>query len=367
MIKKITAAFLAAVMCILSLGACAKDSSPAVMTLCDFEISANKYNYWASTSKANILSSYSDTKDTAEFWAGEYEDGVSYSEYFDSLILDDVKKILVCQKIYNDERLSLSDEAKKTIDEGIAMLISEYAEGKKDVMNASLAPYGANVDILSDIYTMEAKRECVFEYLFGEEGKLRLDDVALEEYYKDNFLHIQIIYVNDKYEYVLDGEGNYTTNTDGTYATRALTEEAKAEKAATVEAVKAALEAGEDFDAVYEEYSEMKSYPGGYYFSPDMSYSAGVFYELCEVAADLEEGDWTAYDGASGTYVIKLLENEEGAWKADTNGDFFADFESTAARAAFSEYLSDMFEDIKVDSEYIAKYSVSKVEANFAF
>ena len=367
MVKKICAVVLAAEMCVLSLASCAKDTSVAVMTLGDFEISANKYNYWASTSKANILSSYTDTKDTAEFWAGEYESGMSYSEYFDSLILDDVKKILACQKIYNDERLSLSDEARATIDEGIAMLISEYAGGKKDVMNASLAPYGANVDILSEIYTMEAKRECVFEYLYGEGGKLELDDAALEEYYKNNFVHIQIIYVNDKYEYVLDADGKYTTNTDGTYATRALSEEAKAEKAATIEAVTSALEAGEDFDALYEKHSEMKSYPGGYYFSPDMSYSAGVFYELCEASKEMSLGEWTAYDSASGTYIIKLLENEEGAWKADVNGDFFADFESTAARAAFSEYLSAMFGDIKVDSEYIEKYSVSKVEANFTF
>lgn len=365
--RRLTAALLACIMCVGIFASCAADTSPEVLTLDSYKITANMYNYWASTSKANFLSADSSAADTEQFWSSEYASGVSFGEYCDSLIQNDIKKTLICLKLFDDEKLSLPDETVKAIDDGIELYLNEYADGNKNTFNATLAKYGANMDILRNIYIAEAKREMLYNHLYGEGGRLALTDADKEEFFMERYYHLQIIYINDKFEQVTDEEGNYVTNADGTYATRALSEEEEAKKKAAIDAVKAGIEAGEDFNALYEKYSEMKSYKDGYYFSPDASYGSTLFNILASEIAAVEIGKTTVYESDGGTYIMKRYENGSGDWKKEAYSDFFSDFDSTASLAAFAEYIEPYFAQITADTEKISEYSIKTVTPNYSF
>ncbi len=360
----------AALLALCLLASCTGDSSEVVISAADTSsanITANMYHYWACTSKANFMYSYTDIEDTEKFWQSEYENGKTYAQYLDALVLDDIKTTAVCLSLYNEYRLSLSDSVTASIDKELDDYLSEYAAGNKNTLNSALSSYGANIEILRAVKIAEAKRNLVYEYLFGEGGEKALDDKALEEYYQNNYYRFQIIYINNKYEYVLDKDGNYTTNTDGTYVTRALSGEALDKKTAAINSVRDGIEAGEDFDTLYEKYSEQKSYANGYYFTAGGSYANAVFYKLIADIAGIKEGETVVSEYDSGTYIMKRLELDEGAWEQSVNKDFFDTFEALAANAAFRTYTAELFDDLTVNNILISNYSVAKVKANNRF
>ncbi len=367
---KILKILAAVALCVSLLASCTGDSSEVVISCADTstaDITANMYNYWASTSKANFMYSYSDIEDTDEFWQSKYEEGKTYAQYLDSLILNDIKTTAVCLSLYNEHRLSLSDSVKESIDAEINEYLTEYASGNKNTLNSALSRYGANMDILRTVKEAEAKRDLVYEYLYGTGGENKLDSAALEEYYQNNYYHFQIIYINNKYEYVLDDDGNYTTNSDGTYVTRAISVESLEAKNAAVSAVTDGLAAGVSFDELYTEYSEQQSYTNGYYFSSSGSYNNAVFYKLIRDIAGIGEGETVVSEYDSGTYIMQRLALDEGAWNQNINSDFFDSFETLAANAAFRTYTSELFDKLTVNHDIISYYSVADVNANDRF
>ena len=364
----------ALLLCITLLVSCSGDSSKVVISAKDTssaDITANMYNFWASTSKANFINTYSDVSDTDDFWQSEYSDGLTYADYLDGLVLEDVKTTAVCMMLYNEYRLSLTDSVKDSIESEISDYLTEYAGGNKSTLNSALSKYGANIDILRNIKTANAKRTLVFSYLFGEGGEKALTDTDFEQYYMDNYYRCQIIYINNKFEYVLDENGNYTTNTDGSYVTRALTGEALEKKNAAIKAVNDGLAEGRSFDELYKEYSEEQesigSYTNGFYLTTGESYGKGVFYNLIADINNTEVGGSVCVEYDEGTYIIKRLELDEGAWKQSVNSDFFASFETLATNDAFRQFTSEYFEQLTVDQTLISNYSIAKVNANNRF
>lgn len=369
-IKRTLGLILALILCVSALSSCTGDSSAVVISYADTssaDITANMLNYWFSTGKGNFMSSYSDVKDTDEFWQSEYKDGISYEEYLNTLLLEDVKTTAVCLMLYNEYRLSLPDSTRDAIDGELEDLLSEYAGGNKNTLNSALSRYGANMTIYKNILLAEAKRDLVFSYLFGEGGELECDDAAKSKYCEENYYHFQIIYVNNKFEYVTDKDGKVTTNPDGTYATHALSGSALTEKNDKIAAVRNGLAAGEDFDSLYDKYSEEKAYKNGYYFTAGDTYASPVFYYLIADVAELEVGETHVSEYDSGTYIIKRLETETDAWENTENKDFFANFDTIVANAAFRNNTSTYFDKLTVNETLLENYSISKVNSNTRF
>ena len=367
---KILKILAAALLCASLLASCTGDSSNVVISAegtQSADISANMYNYWASTSKANFMYSYTDIEDTDEFWQSEYEEGKTYAQYLDSLVLEDIKTTAVCLSLYNEMRLSLTESQKKAIDNTIDGYLTEYAGGNKNTLNSALSAYGANMTILRQVKEAEAKRTLVYDYLYSEGGEKALTSRDYEKYYQDNYYHFQIIYINNKYEYVLDADGNYTTNADGTYVTRALSGDALEKKAQSIKAVADGIAAGEDFDSLFNTYSEQKTYANGYYFTASDSYSNAIFYKLIGDISEIEVGETVTSEYDSGTYIMKRLPLDEGAWNQSVNKDFFNTFKTLASNAAFRVFTAEQFERLSVDTELISKYSVAKVNSNDLF
>lgn len=360
----------ASIICLAILTSCTGDSSNVVISAegtQSADISANMYNYWASTSKANFIHSYTDIKDTDEFWQSEYEEGKTYAQYLDSLVLEDIKTTAVCLSLYNEMRLSLTDSQREAIDKNINGYLTEYANGNKNILNNALSAYGANMTILRAVKEAEAKRTLVYDFLFSEGGEKALTAEDYEKYYQDNYYRFQIIYINNKYEYVLDEKGNYTTNADGTYVTRALSGDSLDQKNQTIKNVSDKIAAGEDFDLLYNAYSEEKAYANGYYFTASDSYTNAVFYKLIGDIAAIEIGETVISEYDSGTYIMKRLPLDEGAWNQSINKDFFGSFKAIASNAAFRVFCAERFDKLTIDTETISRYSVSRVKANDLF
>ncbi|MBQ7836391.1 MAG: hypothetical protein IJ389_03970 [Clostridia bacterium] len=366
--------FMVALLVISLLTSCSGDSSAVVISATDTSsanITANMYNFWASTSKANFMNTYADVTDSHEFWNSEYAEGLTYAGYLDNLVLEDIKTTAVCMMLYNEYRLSLPDSAKQLVEDEINDYITEYAGGNKSTLNSALSKYGANIDILRSVKMANAKRSLVFSHLFGEGGEKALTDSDYEQYYQNNYYRCQIIYINNKFEYVLDEDGNYTTNTDGTYVTRAITGEALDKKNAAIKAVNDGIAQGKSFEELYEEYSEEKdsigTYTNGFYLTMGESYGKPIFYKLIGDIAETDINGTACVEYDEGTYIIKRLELDEEAWKQTVNGDFFASFETLATNEAFRLFTREHFDRLTVDETIISNYSIAKVNANNRF
>lgn len=343
------------------------DTTPAVMELDGAEVTAAMYHYWASSAKGSYIYSYEDVTNTEDCWQQELSEGLTVGEYFDSVTLETVKSNLVAMKLFEDYNLKITSAEKKSVDDYISDLVKEYADGSEKMLDTVLSEYGINIKLLKTLYLEETKTTKVFDYLYGDGGRKALSDSDYEKYYNESYVHFQLIYINDKYQYVTDEKGNNVTDEDGYYKTEELDGEKKTEKEKKIASVESALAAGEDFYDLYEKYSELTEYENGYYYPVNEAFTDEVFYQLTAAAQKAEKDEVVKVDTDSGTCFMLKLENDSGAWKKDQNSDFFDGFTETVKENAFRETLRGYFDDITVDTDAIAEFSVTKVTPSYTF
>ena len=132
-------------------------------------ISVNQYQLLLSRVKASLYyAGYS--VDSATFWDMVIDsEGNTYDEYFRNAALNDAKRYLAAAVIFDEEGLVLPQSYKDAIDEDIEEYIRDA--GSKSALNSTLSAYGVNVDMLRDLYELEAKYAYVQAYLYGSEGE----------------------------------------------------------------------------------------------------------------------------------------------------------------------------------------------------
>lgn len=334
-------------------------------------VTANMYQYWASAYKGVFSYSYADYADNDSFWGMELPGGGTVLEYLDSLVLDNVKRTMVCSELYDKMGYRLEDSAYEAIDERLHSLEADYAGGSRNSFNEILSVYGVNRKILRQIYVMEAKVDALKEVLFAGGGELELTDAGRAAYYEENYAKVQLILINDAYKYKVSEDGYYYYDeTTGTYITEELTETELAEKKAKIAAVDTALETGGDFYKLMEEYSETgdyygdeNPYPNGYYLTQTMDFIAEVTTAAFEMAA----GEVKKVETDDGTFYLLRENLDEKAWAKKENEDFFPDYDETVKQAAYLDYLSPYLADVTVEKELIAAYSLKNVTANYRY
>lgn len=346
---------------------CGKDSSPPVLTLGNVSISENVYHYWASTYKGDFLYRYEDVENTEDFWNGELIDGMSAAEYFDEIILENVQYTLVCMQLFEEYGLMISASEKENIQERVSDYLKEYAQGNRNLLNQALGEYGVNMELLEKIYIDDAKATKVYEYLYGENGQTPIDDAQMEGYYQENFVHLQMIFINNKYRYQTDSNGKYITDEKGQAVTEELDADTKAQKDEAIRKVQEGIENGVSFGELYETYSELKAYENGYYFSKGTTYNDQIYYDIIQKAMDMELQETALVEGEYGTCIIQKLELDQSAWENKENSDFFDGFQDTVGNTVFREFLREHFDEIEVDKDAIAPYSIGTVTPNYTF
>ena len=357
------------VLLLLCLTACS--SGTVVMEYGKTTVTANMYQYWASAYKGVFSYSYADYVDNDSFWGMELPGGGTVLAYLDSLVLDNVKRTMVCSELYDKMGYRLADSVYEEIDGRLDRLEEDYAGGNRNSFNEILATYGVNRKILREIYVMEAKVDGLKKALFQAGGPLELTDSGRKTYYEENYARVQLLLINDAYKYKVSEDGHYYYDeTTGTYITEALTEAELAVKKAKITAVDAALADGGDFYELMEKYSETgdyygdeEPYPNGYYLTPAMDFIP----EVTVAAFEMAEGEVKKVETDDGTFYLLREKLDEKAWAEKENADFFPDYDETVKQAAYLDYLSPYLGDVTVEKELIAAYTLKNVTANYRY
>ncbi len=339
-------------------------SGTAVMTYNNSEITENEFQYYLATYKGRFAQTFSDFSDTSAFYATEIADGVTYEDYLFDAIVENVGRTLVCDALFDEFHLRLSDATTEQIDAYIADYITEYADGNKNQFNAALAPYGINAKVLREIYLRDEKTSAVFDALYNANtGTNPVTDADRAAYLTENYVRVRHIYVNNKYVYATDEDGYAVYTTDGLKQKEPMEDETLSAKNAVIASIDEALAEGGDFEEIYQTFSEDKYYQNGYYLTRTTDFVSDVV----SSAFALDEGDWVKIESDVGTHYIKRLPMDETPWTSDDNADFFENYDTTVAEGLFQAYLDERIPGIYYNEEILREYTVEGSSTNYRF
>ena len=185
--------------------ACSK-SGTTLLELNGNSISVNQYQLLLSRVKGSLsYAGYS--VESSTFWDMVIDsDGNTYDEYFRNAALTDAKRYLAALAIFEEEGLVLPQSYVEAIDEDIEEYIRDA--GSKSALNAQLSVYGVNVDMLRDLYEIEAKYAYVQAYLYGAEGEKIAANVRHEYLTEHAVCFKQVLIRAFDYVYVKDLNGD---------------------------------------------------------------------------------------------------------------------------------------------------------------
>lgn len=190
------------------LTACADKGEP-LLELEKNSISVNQFQFLLSRVKGSLgYAGYS--VDSDDFWDMIVDsDGTTYDEYFRQTALNDARRYLAALAIFEERGLVLPDSYIKAIDEDIDGFIRDA--GSKSTLNSLLSAYGVNVDMLRDLYIIEAKYEYVQTSIYGVDGSKVSAQVRLEylNEYAVCFRQVLIRAFDYVYETDLNGDEIY--------------------------------------------------------------------------------------------------------------------------------------------------------------
>lgn len=358
---KIIAVVLAVIMLVCPIISCSSAGTP-VLEYGKSKVTSNMYSYWLSRYKAMYLYTFTGMQDTAEFWSTEIASGYTAETYLGAIALQSVMTTLVCMEIYDSLGLKLSATQLDSIDQYIANLVTEHGEGSKSRFNNYASTYGVNDKILREIYIAEEKASQLYDYFYGENGIEKITDLHRDEYYKGSYAKVQLMILNN-YEYVLDADGNYTYDENGTAQIQSLSDEALAEQKNKVAEIDTKLEEGTDFETLWNDYSDDKSYSNGYYLTSSTNLSS----DILTAALTMEIGTVQKIESTYGTFYIKRYELDDKAYSDEKNADFFSTFDSSVTQSLFTAKIQGYFNDVTINQSELNKYSLSSSPVNYSF
>ena len=169
-----------------------------------------------------------------------------------------------------------------------------------------------------------------------------------KDYFAKNYVVVKHFIINNVYKVNEAGDANV-----------ALTAEELAEKNAEIENVRARLNSGEEYEAIFEEYKHTDPgnaiYTEGYF----VTRNSGLVPEFEDAAFSMEEGEVRFVKTQYGTHVMKkyALDPEKYLLYSDTKQNI----DQQTANAAYSKLVKPYAEKVKVNSEIVANYSMNVV------
>ncbi|MCD7776022.1 MAG: peptidylprolyl isomerase, partial [Firmicutes bacterium] len=213
------------------------------------------------------------------------------------------------------------------------------------------------------VYIMDTMVSYAYQYSYGTSGVLTISDEEKLEYTKEHYSNIQHLYINNKFRYATDSDGDYLYDDEtGAYYRIDLTDDELAEKSATIETIKSELEAGTSFEELWSLYSEDQLYEDGYYIYEGMD---GFIDEVVEAALEMEVGDIICIETEYGTHFLKRYEITGEPWDDDASEDFFEDFDDNIADYMFTALINDYADDVTVNTELTSQYSLRDANAGY--
>lgn len=340
-----------------------KSKYKTVMEYNGIKLTEELYNYWLATFKRNILASYTDASDTDEFWNSKYDENRTVEEYFTDILNQRIMNYLIAQDLYKKNTLKLSKSVKNSIESDIKEKIEFY--GGRGNLNSELSTMMLNVDGLKEIYLWEAKHDLVYEYLFGEGGAFEITDEEILDYYENNYSRIKyvVFYTTD---IETDENGDYVYDSEGNLVSKELTEEQMNKKLAKIEEFEGKLSLGTTFDTLVPDYSEYdtSSYPNGFYVSSNEINIWGT--EIYGAVTEMKTGEVKRVEEDEAIFYIQKCELTPFDELTDVDIAQLTDlgFTSYVMDKKYDDFFKTLYKDVKIDSEIIAKYKLSKVKPN---
>ena len=223
-----------------------------------------------------------------------------------------------------------------------------------------LANFGINVDILRDIYNVNLMASKVYDALYADGGARVIDDEKLDEFYKENYSRIDIIFVYNSFEYKKDADGNLIFNqTTETYEKIELNADQKENKKALAESIYGRAQSGEDFNELkkqYNEYPDGEKYELGYFISANDidSFDSDIYLAVSQ----MEIGDVKKIEKDGAVCIIKRNELTEKTYVDSNYKDMFANIVDYCQEADFNLYMSELVKDVTAYEEELAGFSV---------
>lgn len=321
-----------------------------------FRVTEGEYNYWLSTLKAQVLSTYNDGKSNSDFWDTEYSDGRDYAEIFSERILQQIKSIPVILSLYDEYGLSLNDSVYDAIDEDIDE--KAYYVGSMDEIDNELAEYGINVDVLREIYVTQAKMSMVRDH-FSD-----LTQADLSEYFSKNYRAAKLIAIYTGIDFARDSDGGILYDENGNAVTISLDEYEKGQKLKLVDAVLAALDAGADVDECIAEFSEAdySDYPRGFFLSEKDAPDFGA--DIVGALFSLDVGKAKSVTDGTVTFIVYRAELPEYSSLTSNEKSLLSGLADNAVDDLIDAAVAERIDGVEVNGEIIEKYDIRKVKKN---
>lgn len=332
-----------------------------VMTYEGHYITEDKYYYWMSSYKRNILYSYSDAYDTASFWQSEAPDGKTVEEYFTSSIDGRIMDYLIAEVLFREMKLTLGNDVKSAVEDNISEKLDYY--GGKSGLNKELKNIMLDVETLREVYTAEKKLEAVQNALFGDGGEYEIGEDDVIEYYNNHYSRIKyIVFYTERV--LRDGEGNILYDDEGLPLTQEMTPEEKAERAARIENCLAELLDGADFDEVRKKYSEYDTsdYPNGFLVSENEVLTWGS--EIIKAVSGASVGENIKVDEDFATYVIQKFTLDDLNKLDETDMNQISSIATYVMNEKYNEIFAPMREKVEIDAALKEKYRLSEIKPN---
>ncbi len=403
-----------------------------LMELDDAKLSVNTFRLFLSRMKGSLCSSYSfgnaALKDS--FWDTVMDaNGTTYNNYYVQQVLDNAKTYLAALQLFEERGLKLPQSAIDEIDAEMARLVEEDGNGSKNTLNAMLAEFGVNYNILRDAYILEAKISCLREDLFGANGS-KIAPTLIEEYYQQNYVHFKQVFLytfelvyetdenGDDIYYAEDGKVAYdksqtqkkdengeivrdkngsiiyvtadgknaydrkngvrksVMDSNGNQMIHNYTSDELKEIIDRANQIADMAKSGDKdlFEALIREHNEdtgMEEYAGGYYLTKTSNYDSP---EVVEALFEMKVGEVRLVKSDYGFHIVRKYENEEAAYEKTENGDFFLStsgsgyvFMNDLLNKLYAEYLEPYKAAVVIHEEALNGIDMKSVGANFHY
>ncbi|MBQ2863045.1 MAG: hypothetical protein IJE84_02620 [Clostridia bacterium] len=340
------------------------DTKDYVYKYGDFVIDKNFYTYWLARYKAVLMYTYSDIKDTDEYWDTDHGSG-SANDVLTSYADQTIMNYLASVYLFNKFALALSSSKVESVDKQLSEIVDDGYDGDVSALNAEAYQFGINYDMLRQIYMAEAKTEVVYSYLTSTVFSDKLTDELREKYLSENYAHTTHIFVATEYSYNIDKDGNIIYDSDGNYTTE-LTDAEKAEQKKKIEKLDSLSITRENFSEYQNEYNEdpaVSMYKNGFFVSSSNNYDAAYV----TAALTMSPGEVKKVEGSEGVYYILKEEMPEGAYSNKDNSDFFDKYDSKILDYLYWQYMEQIYKDISINEEVKKGISVKSVSPCWYF
>lgn len=304
--------------------------------------------------------------DSFIFWSSEYEDGKTYGDALKEATLLYIKKVLVAAKLF-DTYTSLTDEGDELIQYCVDQVVEYKGGGSVESFNASVDRYGFSYDSFKRAAKILYKATYAQSIIYGTDGLGIKERPGGVSEYLSTYSHVKLLFIRTEDEFMVDENGNRVPGEDGD-ALRPLTDKEKAERAASISAIRESIKAYEEgrdgqmspeyFSIMLDKYdsaSEVR-HEYGYYFNASSTYTVGfadtVSEDVVKKALSMKVGEYAEVSLDYGICFIYKYDVEEGANEKTGLEIYFEDFYTNAATYFFEDDISILSVDVVIKDKY---------------